>query len=355
MTASPTIVETKALEGFCAHCYELSGIAGDAASIAAEIVVRTTLRGVDTHGIKLFPEHLKRIREGAINPRARPTVVTESAATAVMEANAGLGQVAALEATRLAMGKASDVGCATVLVRNSNHLGASGTYALKCAEAGMIGIVATNGHVSLRVTGGLGPGLSSGTRAYGIPGKDYAVLLDVSMAPSGQKIREAIERGALLPEGWLEDAEGRPTTDPREFWRGGARIPIGDHKGYGMALVVEILVAALSGGHLAWDAGLMPGRDDAPWNLGHAMVVLDVASFMPLEKFVTRVQDVIDHVKRSPLRAGSDRILIPGERAAETEARRREEGIPLDASVWRRLHEEASILRCGRQLEAIRK
>jgi ureidoglycolate dehydrogenase (NAD+) len=348
------LAAAEGLQRFCAGCFEASGMTEQASAIGARVLVRTTLRGVDTHGVHMLPDYLKRLREGGINPSARPSVVRETVATALLDGDGGLGQWVTTEATELAIRKAREAGSATVLVRNSTHFGAAGVYALACAEAGTIGFIYTNGVLSISVTGGKGPALSSGTRAFGVPNRGAPIVLDISMGPAGTKILTAADRGESIPEGWLVDAEGRPTTDPREYLRGGARVPIGDHKGYGMALVGELFAAGLSGSGLAWSIGAIPWRDDRPWNLGHAVIAVDVAAFMAPEEFQERVAEIVQRVRTSPLAPGSDRILVPGERAAEIEARRRAEGIPLDGRTWSKLTEAASVLGTAELLEAAR-
>lgn len=350
----PTIrVDGRLLEVFCARCLELTGMPLADAAVAANVVVRTSLRGGETHGVRMLPDYLKRLREGAINPVARLSVVRETLATTLLDGDAGLGHLVAVKATELAIQKAKSCGVATVLVRNSNHFGAAGSYALMCAEAGVIGVICTTGPLAIRVTGGRGPGLSSGTRAFGIPNDGPSVVLDISMAPAGTKISMAAERGQAIPLGWLEDSEGRPTTDPAEYRRGGARVPIGDHKGYGMALISELVVGGLSGAANAWSLGQVPAANH-PWNLGHSVVVMDVEAFMPMGDFLHRVREITDRVRNSPRAPGTDRILIPGERAAETEAQRLRDGIPLDALAWQRLFEAGSALGAAQLLDEAR-
>lgn len=218
----------------------------------------------------------------------------------------------------------------------------------------MYSMVHTNGIVSMRVTGSVGPGISSGTRAYGIPGRDWPIVLDISMAPSGQKIAIALERGLSVPPGWLVDAKNAPTTDPVHFTDGGTRIPIGEHKGYGMALVAELLVSALSGSPSAWEAGRLPGPDDRPWRLGHAIIAVDVAAFMSMSEFLERVDNVLEQLRQLPEAEGSEGIRIPGEQAARTEQLRLAEGIPVEPIVWDRLVAAAEPLRCLDLLMAAR-
>ena len=311
------------------------------AEVVADILIRADMRGVDTHGVKLLPFNIRRLKLGGANAKAQIEVLRKSQSTALLDGHAGVGQLVAYRATTLGIEMARDSDVAVVIVRNSNHFGAAGAYALLCAEAGFIGCVCTNGPMLMQVTGSRGAAMSSGTRAYGVPSDGPPVVFDASMAVvSGGKIRFAAERGEPIPLGWLVDAEGLPTADPSDYVRGvGARVPIGDHKGYGLALIGELLSGALSGAALASDVGTAPPPEHVPWNIGHVFVVMKVEAFMPLVEFKQRTKSVTDRVRSSPKATGVERIFVPGEAAFEREQTRMKDGIPIDPTTWAALGE----------------
>jgi len=238
-----------------------------------------------------------------------------------------------------AIRKAQEQGIGIATARRSNHFGAAGHYAWLAAERGLIGLCTTNGPPILAPSGGITPTFGNNPIAAGIPAGRYRpILLDValSVAPRG-KIGLAIAEGRPLPHGWILDDLGRPSTDLADL-AAGLGVPIGGHKGYGLAMVMEILAGALSGARFSSERRPGDGQADAP-NMGHCFIVIDPARFMPSGEFVARVDALIEQTKCSRRSAEFDEILVPGER----ELRCREEslvtGVRLRRSTYQALVE----------------
>src|SRR6202162_2617728 len=195
-------LDPAALREFCVFAFRHVGMSEEDADVAASVLIRTDLRGVHTHGVRMLPNYIKRLRAGGINPRATFDVIRESASTALVEGNAGLGHVLAVKAVHLGMQKAEEHDVAVVLVRNSNHFGAAGHYALLCAEAGYIGIVLTNAPLVMKVTGSKGRVLGNGPTASGFPNAGAPIVLDIAMSTvAGSVVSMAYERRGGGPEG----------------------------------------------------------------------------------------------------------------------------------------------------------
>jgi LDH2 family malate/lactate/ureidoglycolate dehydrogenase len=349
------LVDGARLQGFTTQVLVAAGLSPAAASTASEVLVRTDLRGIRTHGVRHLAGYLRQIRAGGIIAGASVTRVIDAPSTAVLDGAAGLGHVAASEATNLAIEKALKMGVAVVLVRNSNHCGALGQYALSCAEAGLIGVFVSNCPPVMTVTGSRSRVLGNGPTAYGAPNPEGApIVFDAAMSVvAGGKIQMARERHQPVPLGWIVDAQGRPTTDPDDFVNGGALLPVGDHKGYGLALFGELLAGVLAGAAMAGQIGsnLTP---DIPTGTGHAAIAIDVRAFMPATGFAARLAELGRMIKSAPTADGVDAILLPGELEHREEVRTRRDGLELDEVIWRDLAGIAAELGLEPALEQVR-
>lgn len=339
---------------FCEAAFVAAGATARDASIAAQVLVRTDLRGVQSHGVQTLPIHVRTLRDGGTISPTAPTIVRASPVTAVMDGQAGIGLVVAHRAMQLAIDKAGTAGVGVVVVRNSNHFGAAGHYALAAAEAGFIGLATSNASPIMAAAGSKKKAISNAPIAYAVPTGRFPMALDVAMsATAGMKVRLAAERGESIPEGWVLDGDGRPTTDPAAYAAGGALAPLGGHKGYGFALLTETLAAALSGA--AMTKSVVPWVEDTatPTNAGHAFVVLDVACFMDRGEFFARMQDLIDEMHAAEPAPGNERVLVPGEIEHRNEQRAHESGLEVERVIWRHLEDVAHTLGLQDQLAAV--
>jgi LDH2 family malate/lactate/ureidoglycolate dehydrogenase len=349
------VVDPGALRSFVTALLERVGFESREAAIAAEVFVRTDVRGVHTHGVYYLARYAPLWAAGGIRPRARPSIVRETPGTAVLDGDGGLGQLVAWRACEIAAAKARAVGSATVLVRNSNHFGAAGSFALKLAEEGLIGIVASNAPPLLTPPGGAGKAVSNAPTAYGFPDPDGngPIVLDIAMSVgAGTKVLQAKARGEPIPEGWLLDANGGPSTDPDDLVVGGM-APIGGHKGYGLSLLVEMLAGVLSGAGVTRGVFSYTKVFDTPSGTGHWVQALDPAAFMDVAEFEQRLAALRDEIHGLRTVPGIERVLMPGDLEVAHEAQTLADGLELDPEVWRSVEQVAGDLDLLDELRAM--
>lgn len=325
------LVRAEALRAFAERALSAVGMRPPDAAIVADGMVWCDLRGIEPHGVAKLPVCIARFEAGGSLAGAVPTVVQETATTAVLDAGAAWGQLAATRAMELAIERAGRQQVGVVVVRNSSSLGALGYYPLLAAHRDLIGLTITNSMPLLAPWGGATKLLGNQAYAIACPaGAHPPVLLDTSNgATSWGRIVIAAEKGEQLAPGLALDRDGRPTIDPAEAARGLLQ-PVGGHKGYGLALMWELLTGVLAG--LAYGPNVGPlepaeGRQE----VSHFVLALDPAAFLPLDRFKARVDDLIDQIHAVPPAPGVERVLVPGERGFRLAAERERSGIPLPA------------------------
>ncbi len=326
-----------ALRGVGYTLFRAAGCRDEDARTVVDHLVDSNLFGHDSHGAIRFYEYAKAVQDGRFNPDASPEVISERACTAVVDGRGAMGQVGATFATRLAMEKARQSGIATVALRNTSHIGRVGAYPLIIAREGMIGQIFVNaGRLGYQIVpfGGIDGRLSTNPIAFAAPRRNAdPILVDMTTSIVAEgKIRLAINQGVQVPEGWLIDGYGEPTTEPNDFKDDppGAILPLGGdagHKGYGLSIMVELLGGALSG------QGCAAGDREMISN-GVLINAYDVEYFTDMETFYEEVEGLMRHVKSSRLASGFDEILAPGEPEFRTAERRAAEGIEVDERTW---------------------
>lgn len=333
-------VAAEALRAWGREALEAAGLDADGARIVTEVQLEASLRGQSTHNMVSIPRYARRLGAGLINPRPDIRVEHETPLSTTINGDNGPGQWVAVVAMETAIRKAREHGVGVVSVRRSNHFGAAGHYAWLAARQGLIGICTTNGPVILAPTGGLTPTFGNNPLAVGIPAGGYSpVLLDATMsvAPRG-KIGLALGEGRGLSPDWILDRFGRPSTDLADL-AAGLGVPIGGHKGYGLALVMETLAGVLSGAGFCLDHRRELLRQNAgPPDTGHFFLVLDPALLVPATDFTARVDRMIEQVKGGERAPDVNEILIPGEAELRSRARHLEHGVaPLRCSTFQAL------------------
>ncbi len=335
------------LRSFIVRVIESVGLSGDFSPVFADCLIAADLRGVKSHGIVRLPAYVQRVETGVMTPSAAMQFSRDEGATALLDAANGFGQVAGQRAMSRAIEKARTHGAGIVAVRNSNHFGIASFYAMQALDQDMIGIVSTNSSPAMNPYGTLAPLLGTNPIAIAVPaGAEKPIVLDMSTSVVARgKIRHAALTGSPIPEGWATDAEGRPTTDPREALKGSLE-PIGGVKGSGLSLMVDILCGVLSDSCLTGDVKTIVDTS-GPARTGHFFCALDVSRFMPSQNFKKSVDAVIRRIKGLPARDGG-RIALPGEIEYDLAEKRRREGIPLDAAVVETLNVVAKHYDIGR-------
>lgn len=329
----------EALHGFVTAVLARLDVPEEDARLAADTLIAADLSGVDSHGVARFaghPAYVPGLRSGAVNPRAMPRVVAEAAATALYDGDGGMGVMVGTRAMRVAIEKARQAGCGMVAVANSRHFGIAAHFARMALEHDMIGVAMTNAAPQVVQPGGATATLGTNPISIAAPcGDEPAFVLDIatSVGAAG-KAEIALRQGKTLPEGWLVDATGQPTTDPSVlFGRGGALLPLGSfpelaaHKGYGLAVAVDVLCGVLSG------AGYSAILDPRSWSTGHFFAAIRIDAFRAVPAFGAMMDQMIRSLRAAPRVPGLERMYVHGERELETERERRARGIPLHPQV----------------------
>ncbi|WJR79494.1 Ldh family oxidoreductase [Bradyrhizobium sp. NP1] len=332
------IVQADRLAQIGAALLKAAGASEEEASAVATGCINANLAGHDSHGVIAIPTYIDRIKAGHIVPGAPFTIVQESPTTTVIDGNWGFGFRVNARAMALTIEKAKTANVAACTVFRQSHVGRLAAYPLMAARAGMIGIAtADSGRSPKHVApfGGREPRLGTNPISIAVP-SDLEAPFYLDMATSAVaagKIQLAVARGEAIPKGWIIDAEGRHTTDPTQYRKGGALLPLGGSEGYkgsGLAAMVEVLCGLLTG----LGFGVEPtGRH----NDGCFMAVFNVAAFRPLDQFKKDVADFARYLTSTPPSEGSTGVLCPGEVEYRCEQRRRKEGIAVEDATWDRL------------------
>ena len=332
-TPMPTIVQAPALREAVETIFHAAGQPPEHARIVADSLVQADLNGTHSHGTRLVTHYLPQLRVGAINPRPNIRTVKDSGAIAVLDGDAGMGHVTGTIAMEKAISKAAEFGIGVVGVGNSTHFGAAGRYAAMALPHDMIGFATTNSPPCLTAPGGVEPRVGNNPVAHAIPaGEEPPILLDMALSVVARaKIIMAKQAGQKIPLDWAFDADGTPTDDPTQAL-GGMLAGIGGHKGYGLAIVMDMLCGILTGS----DFGPHLGRQDDPTrheNAGHFFVAMEIGRFVPIDEFKARADQMIREIHESRRAAGVERLYLPGEIEWEKRQRRLSAGIPLPEST----------------------
>ena len=330
------------VQRFVQEVFVRLGVTEEAARHVAACLVTAELRGIASHGLTRVPVYARRVRMGLVNPRAVPRVERTGVGTARVDGDNGMGALVGSIAIQEAMALADDAGVGAVAVFRSNHFGVAAYYVAQAVERGYIALMASNAPPTMAPWGGRAALLGTNPIAIGVPaGRHPPILLDMatSVVARGRVILAA-QRGERIPEGWALDREGRPTTDARAALEG-CVLPFGGPKGSALALVIDVLCGVLAGAGFGSRVRSMYDVWDAPQDVGHFALVVDVGRYMPREVFLRRVDELIDEVKACPPALGHDEVLLPGEKEHRLAQRRLSEGIPLPLDVLGQLREVA--------------
>jgi len=334
-----TRVTIESLRAYGREAFSQAGLPAEGAETITEVQLESSLRGQPTHNMGDVPGYCRRIKAGQMNPRPNIRTIKGTGVSARIDGDNGPGQWVSVVATREAITRAKEHGVGIVTVQHSNHFGAAGHYAWLMLQEDLIGQCTTNGGLVLAPWGGVSPTFGNNPLGVGIPaGRHLPILLDIAMSVVAQgKIGLAIAEGKPIPLGWMMDKRGRLSTDPKDAGEG-MGVPIAQHKGYGLALVMETLSGLLSGAKFCLDHDRETFRSGAEeHDLGHFFIAMNPEMFMPIDEFKARVDRMIDDVKKSELAEGVNGILLPGEPEMRNRQRHLAEGIPLLPSTLKRL------------------
>ena len=324
-----------------------SGSTEREATLVADHLVEANLTGHDSHGIGLLPIYVESVRGGTLAPNRHAELVSERGAVLVIEGHRGYGQVIGYEAMQLGIARARDQGVALLAIRNSFHLGRIGHWAEQCARDGFASIHFVNviDHGPLQAPyGGAEARFSTNPFCAALPGEGGgAVVLDMATSKIAiGKARVARNRGVLVPEDSLLDALGRPTRDPAVMFEDprGALMPMGEHKGSGLAIMCELLAGALTGGRT-----IQPAHPRAGGIINNLLsVIIDPAAFGERRQLRDEIAALIGYVKSARPRPGFDEVLVPGEPERRRRAERLQRGIEVDERTWTEIQGAARML-----------
>jgi LDH2 family malate/lactate/ureidoglycolate dehydrogenase len=330
-------IKIVALKEFCKAALVKEGMKERHASLCAEALTETDAFGTHSHGTKNLHTYIRKLRVGGANIHAEPETVIEGPSFAVLDAHNGLGMIPSCIAMELACEKAKNTGIGLVTVKNSCHFGAAGFYANIAATRGMIGISISNVDPNMTAPGARGMLLGNNPFAFAVPGKEIpTVFLDIAMSNvASLKVIQAKKEGLSIPNTWIVDKEGLPTIDPSHYPEEGAMQPMAAHKGYGFAIMVDILTGALSGGSMSMMGNIVSWcfQLERPNDVCHTFIAVDAAQFSPENDFADRVQSMIEKLHAAPKAKGAERIFVPGEIEWEKHKVAEVNGIQLPADI----------------------
>jgi len=328
-------VSREALGVFCVEAMRRAGMNEADAHVTAEVLVTTDTWGTHTHGTKQLRNLLKNFRDGRMDVKARAELVGEGPGWARFDGHASMPMPTSVLAMRTAIAKAKNTGIAISTVCNSGHYGAAGYYAWLATKDDMIGLSLTNVDPGVAAPGSRGSVLGTNPFAYAVPaGTEHPIMLDIATSVvAASKIYALRQLGKPLPEGWIVDGDGLPTTDPSQYPLAGALLPMAGHKGYGLGLMVEILSGVLGGGAFGRGVRSWVFGAAAPVNQSHTFMAIHVAAFEPVAEFKQRIDALIRQIKDAPKAKGVERIWLPGEKEFDYQARALAEGLDLPDDV----------------------
>lgn len=342
----------KVVHNFMVDVFKAQGVKDEDARICADVLIASDLRGIQSHGVGRLVYYYERIQAGIQFPQNQMEIVKETETTALVDAHHGMGHPTAYRSMQLAIDKAKQYGLGAVAVKNATHFGIAGYYPLMAAKQGLMGFAFTNARPSIAPTFGTEPMLGTNPIAFAAPSDtDRPFCFDgaTSIAQRG-KIEVADRAEKPVPEGWVIDAQGESMTDATEILKaipkfqasllplGGVGESLAGYKGYGLAVMVEILSASLSGGPFMKDLlGFEEDGSRRPHRLGHFFLAIDIEHFLPVEisrKITGDIMRALQGAKKAP---DAERIYVAGEKEYEREQKIREVGIPMNANLLKNL------------------
>ncbi len=345
------------LRNFTKSVFIKMGCSNEHADLATNVLLKADLRGIDSHGVARLTGYVRLWEKKRINPTPNIRVVHETASTATVDGDAGLGLVVAPFAMQVAIEKAEQCGSGWVAVKNSNHFGIAGYHALMAVEKDMIGYALTNASPLVAPTFSSERMLGTNPICYGFPaGKYPPVIIDMATSTAANgKLEIAQREGKDIPEGWVQDKNGGKATNPADLKSGGSLLPLGSdrehgsHKGFGLSATVDILSAVLSGASYGpWAPPFVAFMDPLPnqpgEGLGHFLGAMRVDGFRPIDDFKANMDNWIERFKSATPINENQKVIIPGEPEVEAEKERKIKGIPLIDAVVKDLNEVAEKL-----------
>ena len=328
------------LHSLIARLVRAAGVPAEDAALFADALIDADLHGVSTHGISRLNIYLRRIQAGLIVPDAELKIDRQAGSIVVFDAGSGLGQVQAKKALDLLIPRARENGVAAATIRNSQHFGALSYYCNRAAAQGFVLLAMTNSEPAMSPEGGYEAFFGTNPIAASFPtGKGFTVKIDLATSTVARgNIIAAQKKNAPIPLGWALDRNGEPTADAAEALLGTV-LTMAGHKGYALALMVELFSSVLSGSAIGKDIGSMYKDMDRKQNVGHFFCLFHIEAFLDYADYLRRIDATIDALKASKKRPGIKEILIPGERSARQAVRHASEGVTVGEETLREVQQ----------------
>ncbi|PZE21687.1 Ldh family oxidoreductase [Paenibacillus xerothermodurans] len=335
MSTNVVRVQKEQLQDFVYRIFISSGLDENQSHVIARHLVLANLRGVDSHGVSRVAIYTKRLDLDLTNKQCDLLTVRESAASALLDARNCSGIAAATKGIELAVRKAKESGIGVVGIYHSNHCGMLADYTMYAAANDCIALAMTNARANMAPWGGRERFFGTNPISYGIPaGEETDIVFDMATSVVARgKIINAQKNQQSIPVGWAITKEGKPTSDATEALEG-LVLPVGGHKGSGIAMLVDILSGLFTGARYGPHISDLYNNFEEHQNVGQFFMVMRADLFQPLEQFKARVDGMIREIRQVPLVEGVEKIYLPGEMEQEVMAERLRDGVPLSAQVY---------------------
>jgi L-2-hydroxycarboxylate dehydrogenase (NAD+) len=344
--SSAVLVPFERLKQFIARALTHSGLPADDAEQVATLMAQADMQGSDGHGVIRLVPYIKRIESGGMNTKPNIRLAVDSQALGIVDGDNGMGHLVVSYAVNIAIEKAKQYGVAWVGTRNSNHAGPASLYARMPLAHGMIGLYFAVGNANhMPPWGGMDMLLSTNPIAAAIPAHNEPdIVLDMATTVAAYgKVKAKAKRGEMMPEGWMIDREGKPLLDPTRAEEG-FLLPIGGHKGYGLALIVGLLAGTLNGAAMGKEVIDFNKDFETTTNTGQSILVINVNATGRADAFKDSVDQLEQDIRNSTRLPNCDRIWLPGEQSHMRREQSAQQGIPLPTPLLNELAQLAQRL-----------
>ena len=337
-----TLWQENALLELATKAFQGLGLTHEDAVQVSKVLIQADLFGLSTHGLSRIESYGERLLVKGINPQPNITVQSPAPALRLVDGDNGVGPLVGMRALQAAMEAASQCGIGMSFARGSNHFGPISPYTLFAAEKGFASIIGSNATTTIAPWGGSDTRLGNSPLGFGVPNPDgKPFLLDMAMSVVARaKIRNALKRGESIPDTWATDEKGVPTTDPKAALDG-FLLPIGGHKGYGLALMVDMFAGLLSNAAYLTHVKSWVDAPDEPQNLGHFFILIDTSKLGSPQWLKARMMDFAEILHESPPADPARPVIVPGEIELSKMRQQQQNGIVLEAGVVELLQHHA--------------
>jgi LDH2 family malate/lactate/ureidoglycolate dehydrogenase len=337
-------IDYKQLQALTSQALKSYGLTQEAAEKTTKILVLADMFGLHTHGVSRVQSYGQRLELGGMNPHAQPEIERCSAALSKVNGNNAIGPLVGYTALEQAMAQARETGVAAVFARASNHFGPISPYSFLAAQQGFASFICSNASLTIAPWGGKESRLGNSPMGFGVPnpGAD-PFLLDMALSVAARaKIRQAMQQGAPIPDTWATDSDGRPTTDPKLALQG-FLLAIGGHKGYGLALAVDLLAGLLSGASYLTHVNSWSEAPEKMSDLGHFFLLVDTSKLGSAQWLGQRMQDFAAILHDTPPTDPKKPVIVPGEIELGRYRQAQESGVELASDVLAHVRQRAAM------------